>query len=270
MSEMIDGTPYRELTLGIPGDCHLTKEEEASIKKDVSYVAQFADTPPSQMTQRQREVLVSAKSRLRKKGANLFALAFQYEYMELVFSETTLGPYEVDVRRKTIPKVETILAKAKAPKLAGASAEDLEEVILQVYDALVAVNGALEYLLPAQAELEDLEKRMSQVAKAIHCGTTEWRAASVTRLWIPTMLYQKLMAVQKAVAMLKHRAATLDRCYEMASRLVTIAVDAPTGSIGIARRTHLSNDSAPVSRKSSKKRGTNSLRELTRKHQACK
>jgi len=231
-----DGRTYRDLSFGIPGATEIAEDQEAVVKKAISFVASVSEETRSSLNEKTKIKLVKARGVINKYGPSLFARAFQDEWQDQFWTDDQLGSYTIDIRQKRVRGIEEILAQTKVPKLNDTSGEAIEEAILKIQHSTVAINGALENLIPALKEMEDLERRMIRTIKAIHAGTTEWRGESIAYLWIPPYLFNKKVAVMRAVTALQTRRTSLDNSFEMISRLVTVSIGSPTGEIGIERK----------------------------------
>lgn len=215
----------------------ISKERKKRIiEKSVGVIASFSDIPRAALDDDQRLALVKARSNIYKGGRSVLKTVLGSTVNSVAVTSAKVGPYEIDWATKTIPKLDKLLRNTKAPEIVADSSESLEAAMTIIYQHLGSIEGAITVITPSAEYLKWLETHCKHLVKAMISSTLDWRGNALAEWWVPRELPEKAEITRRYANRLETRYKHLNLSYEIASRLLTIIIDAPTGSANFANR----------------------------------
>ena len=219
-----------------------SKEMQTKLNKAISVLAVLSDVPRNQLSEKQLRSLVIARSQVYSHGERVVNLIISKDAGPITFDEDLMGPYEISYSRRAIPKLDDLLNETEAPEVIADSADSLERAMSEIYQKLGRVEYAYSNITPAAEYVEEVIERGRKVVKAMHSGSTEWRGESVAEWWLPENLLALSMIMDRYSRRLKIRYDHLWKSYEIASRLLTVHIESPTGSANYGNRMRLKEE----------------------------
>lgn len=212
------------------------EDDKATLDKSISVLATIGDIPYRERTQEQKESLTKARSNVYKAGDRVLKYLLGAHVNEVIFGDNFVGDYEVSLSSRSIKKVDRLLDETQSPEIIADSADSLEKGMLIIYQHLGRVEVAYSVIGPAAEQVADIITKGRRIVKAMHSGSAEWRGDSVSEWWISDNLLTMSLILNKYAKRLKFRYDHLYKSYEIASRLLTVHIESPTGSANYGAR----------------------------------
>lgn len=132
--------------------------------------------------------------------------------------------------------LDDVLQKNHVPSLEDGfvNVDNINRVLSELYVAQANVSQKVEELRPILYRWQHYEKKMESVIKGLVDFSTEWKADTVVAAFMVPGVYDKIRMLESYVERFTIRKASLDKAFEIVSRMMTLHIDAPAGEFSRA------------------------------------